>query len=380
MALAGCIGADSEPSGFRDGDPGRLVVIDDSGDVVVMGADGTDRVELSGDDTPPARQAVWAPDGESVAWSQSPSGGSGAGVVVAAVDDGNGFSISTPSQAFYLFWSPDAGALGALYQGSTSLELSVIDVVEESSTVVDKGASFYFAWDPGGSGQLVAHIGEERLEVFDRDGQAVRSLTTSAGYLAPFWADFGILHVDNGSLVALGPEGRPREVAPVSGLSLFVLSPAGERVAIQVLGEGPAVTVSRLEMQTRPVVVLVIDVATGEMVAAHPSPVVGMFWSPDGRSLLLLAPSSEQSNLVDPFVWSDDDKLRFPPFQPSLPMARDLLPFFPQYAQSLNFWSPDSARFAYPGQVEGEPGVWVQALAADVPVRVSDGSWVAWSP
>ena len=61
-------------------------------------------------------------------------------------------------------------------------------------------------------------------------------------------------------------------------------------------------------------------------------------------------------------------------------MLQDTFPFFPQYAQSLSFWAPDSSAFAFAGQVEGQGGIWVQDLAEDSPTMVSDGTWVAWSP
>jgi hypothetical protein len=66
-------------------------------------------------------------------------------------------------------------------------------------------------------------------------------------------------------------------------------------------------------------------------------------------------------------------------FVPPEPVARDLLPFFPQYAQSMSFWSHDSAAFAYPDVVDGTSSIWVQQLDQATPQRVSDGTWVSWS-
>jgi TolB protein len=61
-------------------------------------------------------------------------------------------------------------------------------------------------------------------------------------------------------------------------------------------------------------------------------------------------------------------------------MLQDTFPFFPQYAQSISFWSPDSSAFAFAGLVDGDDGIWVQHLDEDAPTMVSDGVWVAWSP
>jgi hypothetical protein len=79
-------------------------------------------------------------------------------------------------------------------------------------------------------------------------------------------------------------------------------------------------------------------------------------------------------------VWAADTGMRnYGTFIPSEPVARDLLPFFPQYAQSLSLWSPDSAAFAFSGEIGGERGVWVQELAESQPRLVAEGTWVAWS-
>ena len=62
-------------------------------------------------------------------------------------------------------------------------------------------------------------------------------------------------------------------------------------------------------------------------------------------------------------------------FRPSIVLVREMFPFFPQYAQSLNYWSPDSTAFAY----ASDEGVFVQHLGEPDAVKVSDGTWVAWS-
>jgi TolB protein len=60
-------------------------------------------------------------------------------------------------------------------------------------------------------------------------------------------------------------------------------------------------------------------------------------------------------------------------------LVSDVLRFFDQYGQSLRLWSPDSAAFALPGAIDDEPGIWVYLIAGEEPVKVADGSWVAWS-
>ena len=80
--------------------------------------------------------------------------------------------------------------------------------------------------------------------------------------------------------------------------------------------------------------------------------------------------------MLRPSVWTAEaGRVDFPGFAPSEPFVTGLLPFFPQYAQSMTLWSPDSLSFAYPTR----DGIWVQELDGGDPVKVTEGSWVAWS-
>jgi hypothetical protein len=122
---------------------------------------------------------------------------------------------------------------------------------------------------------------------------------------------------------------------------------------------------------------VVVETATGEVAEVTEELALGFFWSPDGEKLLTLVPS--QSG-VAPQVWSTEgvvtDHVRY---VPPATMVQDTFPFFPQYAQSMSFWSADSSAFAFAGDIEGETGIWVQSLDEEEPQMVSGGRWVAWS-
>ncbi len=83
---------------------------------------------------------------------------------------------------------------------------------------------------------------------------------------------------------------------------------------------------------------------------------------------------------LQPTVWErGQGPTEYPEFLPHGSFVREVLPFFPQYAQSLNLWSPDSTAFAYAGEVEGERGIWIKDLSEARPRFVVEGTWVAWS-
>jgi hypothetical protein len=124
----------------------------------------------------------------------------------------------------------------------------------------------------------------------------------------------------------------------------------------------------------------VVDVDSGTVERVSDRPALAFFWNVDGDALLMLVASATGNRLV-PVVWSDEDgSVEYAEFAPSPSLTGELLPFFPQYAQSMTLWSPDSTAFAYPGEVGQERGVWVQSVGGGEPVLVSDGSWVSWSP
>jgi len=169
---------------------------------------------------------------------------------------------------------------------------------------------------------------------------------------------------------------RREVLARFDGGITFVVSPDGERVAYQVIRDGPSLAV--------PLSVIDRENGTTRRVATEYSP--AFFWSPDGTKLLSLRPEVEERLVFRWNVWEDGSSFSTERFVPSLELSRDYLQFFEQYAQSMTLWSPDGTAFVYAGQqVEsgesGESGIWIQpATLGTAPIRVADGVVASWSP
>jgi len=359
-------------------DRGRLAVVDSSGNIVVMDPDGSNRQAVTnrGDNPVLYMQPVWSPDGARLAWGQRT--GTGYGIGFGGPDSDETKTLTTPDLPFYTYWSPDGRYLGALHNGDSGVQFQIVDTVADTTELLDEDAPFYFSWSPSGD-RVVTHAGVSRTQTLTPTGERVDLDPTSGTYLAPQWTPQGVLHVADDRLVLEDDEGDRTPVADVSGLTMFVANPEGTHVAVQTTGDGSPITASTEEL---PSVLsdrlVVVDVGTGRLETVEEALVVGFFWSPDGRSLLVLTTSRDR---IVPKVWSLDGSERdFGAIQPSPALIRDTLPFFPQYAQSVSFWSPDSSAFALAGAVGGQDGIWIQSLAEETPIMVSDGSWVAWSP
>ena len=353
--------------------PGRLVVVDGDGDIVALDPDGSNRTPITDDagDTAIYSQPIWSLDGASLAWGQVTPDGFAVGI--RSVEAGASTTIETPHLPFYMHWAPDNHKIGILHNGSAGLDFAMVDVTEATSTVVDSGSPFYFSWSPD-SDRIVTHVGPERFEIVEPDGARERAGSTSSNYLAPQWTPAGIFHVDDGFLVVDQVDGERRQVVEVGVFTTFVVNTQGTQVAVQSTGGTPAISVGLVDVVAVPSeVVVVVDVATGESEVVTQRPALGFFWSPNGESLLLMTPTGEGMQAT---VWGvGGDKTDYEEFRPSVFLVRDMFPFFPQYAQSLSYWSPDSTAFTY----AADDGIWVQQLDSDISNKISDGTWVAWS-
>jgi len=354
-------------------DPGRLVVIDAAGNIVVIDPDGSNPVVITDDagETAIYNQPTWSSDGVSLAWGQATPDGFAIGI--RSVDADTSTALAVAHLPFYLYWSPDSRTVGVLHSGAAGVEFEMVDVASETASVLDSGSPFYFSWSAD-SKKVVTHVGPERFETMEPGGVRGELGTTSAGYLAPQWTPAGIFHVDDDWLVLDDETGKRHQIVEVGEFTSFVVNRQGTQVALQSTGGNPAVSVGLVEVASVPGNrVVVVDVASGESEVVDQDPALGFFWSPNGESLLVMTPTGQG---VRATVWGvNRDTVDYAEFRPSIFLVRDMFPFFPQYAQSLSYWSPDSSAFVY----ASDDGIWVQELGTDDPVRVSGGTWVAWS-
>jgi len=358
-------------------DPGRLVILDRAGDVVVLDPDGTNRTPVTDDAGVSAdyTQPIWAPAGQRLAFGQVTSEGFSVGVH--DLSGAETTTISTGNLPFYMSFSPDGDRLGVLHNGSTGIDFNLLDVDAGTIERVDTGAPFYFSWSPDDD-RLVTHVGADRVETIDANGERTSLEPTGPTYLAPQWTPAGVFHVVDDTLVLESEDGTRGTVAGVSGLTMFVTNARGTRIAIQSTGGGGAIEVALSDPPTAASNrVVVVDMETGDVAEVTDELALGFFWSPDGEKLLTLVPSDPG---VMPQVWTADGTVTdYPQYVPPATMLQDTFPFFPQYAQSVSFWSPDSSAFAFAGDLQERAGIWVQSLGEEVPEMVSEGRWVAWS-
>jgi len=362
---------------------GLLVILDRVGNVATVDPNGGEAVGVTEDagDAAVYIQPLWSPDGTRLVWGQVTV--DGPATVVGDPDGRTRTVIPMLNPPFYFYWAPDSRAVGVLHNSSgAGIDFEIVDADSGEASVVDRGVPYYFSWSPDGN-KIVVHVGADRLATIDRSGAESEVVLTSAAYLAPQWVPGGILHMVDDALVIETVDG-PVPLALVSGAATFVANPEGTLVAVQWLRdeEGtPAVfRPEAVEASSLPAnKVVVVDTGTGEQTVAFDRPAVGFFWSPDGQQLLVLALSASGAAL-EPFVWErNEGTTSYPAFVPHGSFVREVLPFFPQYAQSLNLWAPDSSAFAYAGEVDGERGIWVQELGVAQPRLVAEGTWVAWS-
>lgn len=359
------------------GDTGRLVIVDGAGDVVLLDADGSNRTQVTDDAGASAAytQPIWAPGGQSLAFGRITA--DGFSVELHDVAGAETMSIATGNLPFYMYFSPLGDRLGVLHNGSTGIDFNLVDVEAGTIERVDTGAPFYFSWSPDND-LLVTHVGADRVETIDASGERTSLEPTGPTYLAPQWTAQGVFHVVDDTLVVESDDGARDTVASVSGLTMFVTNARGTRVAMQSAGDGGPIEVALADPPAIPSDrVVVVDVTTGDVDEVADELTLGFFWSPDGEKLLTLVPSGRG---VVPRVWMPDGTVTdYPGYVPPNAMLQNTFPFFPQYAQSVSFWAPDSSAFAYAGAIEEEPGIWVQSLGGGAPERVAAGDWVSWS-
>lgn len=363
----------------------RLVVLDGSGNIVTMDRAGSDVTALTEDAGVAIGyfQPSWSPDATSIVASKLTSGSFS--LVDFDVTTGTQSEVATESNAFYVHWSPASDRLAYLSSGAAGMGLTIAEFgAAPTSTLLDHGQPFYFTWSPDGE-RLATLIGQQRLEVRDVSaGEAPSEIAEPGSFQNPAWTDAGIFYMTRTGgadrLVVGDPGGAPKVLARSPADTIFTVPASGDRVAVQASGEIDGVSASLQQTPFLPLNrLVVIETATGELTQVTESPVAAFFWDPAGEQLLVLD-IGEGPHSLRWSVWAAGELRQLLEFVPSPVFLQSYLPFFGQYALSTTMWSPDGTAFAFAGFVEAEGGIYVQDVAGGEPVKVSEGSWVTWSP
>ena len=361
----------------------RLLVLTEGGNVVTVGADGTDVAPLTdyqpGAVTIEVRHPVWSPDGRSVAWAELEIGGAGptARIVTAEADGSSRVEFPVDTSAFFLQWDPTSTRIAYLgnFQGSVGMGVAGRALAGDPvANTLGVGRPFYLSWAPGGL-ELLVHVGGRTLGRLDLEGE-LREIGDVPGiFQAPVWvADGRMIYAtaaeDRQALVVRDGAAQ-EELVPYEGSIEFVASPRGERVAYRI-DDGESLHG-----------VEVVDVASSRSQTVTESPTLAFHWSPDGDRLLLL--TEEANGEPGAYRWLVWDGRSAEPvgsaFVPTPTFLRDYAPFYGQFAQAMTPWSPDGGAFAFAGLIGDTAGIWVQDLRDDEPRLVLEGgSVVAWSP
>jgi Tol biopolymer transport system component len=353
---------------------------------------------------------AWSPDAKHVAFARITHSANDtlvdASLVV--VDAAGGLEQTllsgTHVQPFYLFWSPDSRAISLLsqVQGEDALELGIAAAGGPGGyRGVDRGAPFFWDWLKDGT-EIIAHADTgrtgqraQRISLLRTASDAPRAdLPVEAGmFQAPAVSPDGrsiayvstdqdrfVLHVRSVSTEA------DRVLARDNGGAFFAFSPDGGRLAY----------LAALVTQPVPLGKLTIVEVKGSLSArtVKEQPVLGFFWSRNGKRLAYLVPApagnldplflDQPNHLVLQLMGCDASSGRTWTIA-RFPLSRGMLgtlPFFDQYQRSSTIWSPDSRNIVFTAlSADGAPGLYVvPADGSKKPRFLAAGDFAFWSP
>lgn len=404
-----------EPALEENPDDGRLVVQSADFQLSTMLPDGSEVAELTDPGTINV-QPSWAPDGSRIAWVAIDAATGQAAIAADRFDRSDFRSIEVDDAPFYLYWDPSAARIAHLSPSTGGIDLSIAELFAEDGPTnrrVDRGQPFFMAWGPDGD-ELLVHASGFRLDRIDLGSATVIVDEFPANFGAATWLAndslyFADIEDDQQFLVSTGDAGEGRRpLVTFDGALRFSVSNDGNRIVMQAVPapeEDPVVTASTepvplqddvrlVQAQPTPTptpefddsldaideiltgIPYIIGTFGGEPFALSENPALALFPSPDGQATVWLEQVPGQSNAVTLHIDSNGVQTQLPPFVPSEETRNAYFPFFDQYSQSHDFWSPSSNLFVYAGRPQGssEPdGIWVFDLSAGTQTRIADG-------
>jgi len=396
-------------------DDGRLVVQSDDFQLSTMLPDGSEVAELTDPGTFNI-QPSWAPDGSRVAWVSLDQQTGLATISSDRFDRSDYREVEVDEPPFYLYWDPSASRIAHLAPSAGGIDLGIAELLDEDGPTnrrVDRGQPYFLAWGPDGD-ELLVHASGFRLDRIDLGSATVIVDEFPANFGAAAWLpDDSLLFADieDGEqfLVSTGDAGEGRRpLVTFEGRLRFSVSNEGNRIVMQavpgededgvVTASAPPNAVDDLEPvafqqptptptpgfddsldQIDPIITgipYVMGIFGGEPFALSDRPAVALFPSPDGQATVWFEEFPGQEGALSLNIDANGQRTILPPFVPSTEMSNAYLPFFDQYSQSHDFWSPSSNLFVYAGHPAGtdEPdGIWIFDRTTGQQTRISDG-------
>jgi Tol biopolymer transport system component len=383
----------------------RIAYVGTDGDLFTVRPDGRGRRQLTrlGGPAENARRSVhfwptWSPDGRRIAVARADLVGgtlAGAGIYIFPADGGAPRELLADADEppFFASWSPDGRSVAVLSSrpGAVALRVRKADGTAGSAEPLAVGESVYVAWAPAGRALAVHVDGDAQqsrqaglLVVPSEGGRPRRLPFEPGGFRAPVYTADGRSVLAAGAargarsagLAAVPIDGRrPSVLLDGAAPPSFVLSPAGDRLAVAVPAGGAGRALVGLD---------VVELATGAVARWAEAPLTAFFWSPDGARLAWVTADPYEPELAWFVADGPGRGRKVVGFSPSQPFA-STLGYFDQYAPTQSLWSPDSRELLFVGWV-GNPllspsRVWlVEAAPGATPRALAEGLMASWSP
>jgi len=267
------------------------------------------------------------------------------------------------------------------------------------------------AWGPDGD-ELLVHASGFRLDRIDLGSATIIVEEFPGNFGSATWLPdntllFADIEEEEQFLVSTGGSGEGRRpLVTFDGALRFAVSNEGNRIVMQAVPSAEEDGVVTASTGLRPLtgevtlaqasptptpefddsldaidpiepnIPYIMGTFGGEPFPLSDRPAVALFPSPDGQSVAFFEPIPDGAGAVRLIVDRNGDQTVLPPFIPSDVLRTEYWPFFDQYSQSHDFWSPSSNLFVYAGRPVGsnEPdGIWIFDQEAGTETRIGDG-------
>jgi len=264
----------------------------------------------------------------------------------------------------------------------------ISELIDDAGVAVELATEspFYTSWEPSGE-RLAVHVPGRRVDIID--GAMTQTIVEpSNGFQTPVWLDDGLVLLRDAEaerFLSIWNDEEFRDMAVIEGAAIFVAR--GTRVAIKTTGsddtreDSDAVQAS-LRVQELPTLpterLVVVDVVSGSIDPVTAEPTAVYQWDAGGDRLLYGVASVE--NGLTWWVWEAGASTELASFRPNRQWVGELVPFFDQYAQSVQMWSSTGDRIAVPVAVEGRAEVAVIGIDGSEPTLIPNALWASWVP